>query len=160
MQRMGGTNNLPESAVVPSRRHLILGAVGVFGGLTLGPVKNWARADETSTACEVIHQEVAFKVSCKQVYEALTDAKQFNKVVMLSAAMQSGMAPGGKPVEVSSEAGGAFFAFWRLHYGAVGRTCTQRKNCPSVARGELGAWAILYCEIPANRARLRDEACL
>lgn len=110
-QKMDGTKNLPMSAEAPSRRQLIMGAAGVLGGLTLGPVKSWAKTDEVSTSCEVIHQEVAFKVSRKRVYEALTDAKQFNKVVMLSAAIQSGMAPGGKPAEVSSEAGGAFSAF-------------------------------------------------
>ena len=110
-QRTDGTKNLPLSADAPSRRQLIMGAAGVFGGLTLGPVKTWAKTDEISSACQVIHQEVAFKVSRKRVYEALTDAKQFNKVVQLSGAVQSGMVPGGKPVEVSSEAGGAFSAF-------------------------------------------------
>lgn len=110
-RRIDGTKNLPLSAEASSRRQLIMGAAGVFGGLTLGPVKSWAKADEISSACEVIHQEVAFKVSRKRVYEALTDAKQFNKVVQLSAAVQSGMVPGGKPVEVSPEVGGTFSAF-------------------------------------------------
>ena len=95
-----------------ARRQVILRTAGVFGGLTLGSAGAWAvAADDMSSACEVIHQEVAFKVSCKRVYDALTDAKQFNKVVMLSAAVQSGMVPRDKPVEVSSEAGGAFSAF-------------------------------------------------
>lgn len=95
-----------------TRRQVLLGAAGVFGYLALGSVNGrGGGADEISSACEVIHQEVDFKVSRKRVYEALTDAKQFNKVVMLSAAMQSGMAPAGKPVEMSPEAGGAFSAF-------------------------------------------------
>lgn len=95
-----------------SRRQMLVGFAGAFGYLTLNSADARAGgADDISSACEVIHQEVAFKVSCKRVYDALTDAKQFNKVVMLSAAMQSGMAPAGKPVEVSSEAGGAFSAF-------------------------------------------------
>lgn len=95
-----------------TRRQVLAGAAGAFGYLMLGSADVRAgTADEISSACEVIHQEVSFKVSRKRVYEALTDAKQFNKVVQLSAAMQSGMAPGGKPVEVSTEAGGAFSAF-------------------------------------------------
>ena len=95
-----------------ARRKMLVGVAGAFGYLTLNSADAWAGAtDDTSSACEVIHQEVAFKVSRKRVYDALTDAKQFNRVVMLSAAMQSGVAPGGKPVEVSSEAGGAFSAF-------------------------------------------------
>lgn len=109
-QRMDSKKNLPLSAA-PSRRQLIMGAAGVFGGLTFGPIKTRSKMGETSSACEVIHQEVSFKVSRKRVYEALTDAKQFNKVVQLSGAVQSGMVPAGKSVEVSPDAGGAFSAF-------------------------------------------------
>lgn len=95
-----------------TRRQMLVGAAGVVSYLTLGSADVRAGAvDEISSACEVIHQEVSFKVSRKRVYEALTDAKQFNKVVQLSAAIQSGMVPGGKPVEVSPEVGGAFSAF-------------------------------------------------
>ena len=107
---MNDKDNFERPASSVTRRQLIAGAAVAFGWLAADATR--ARAsDGISSACEVIHQEVAFKVSRKQVYEALTDAKQFNKVVMLSAAMQSGMAPAGKPVEVSPEAGGAFSAF-------------------------------------------------
>lgn len=95
-----------------TRRQVLLGAAGALGYLALGSVNGrGGGADEISSACEVIHQEVAFKVGRKRVYEALTDARQFNKVVQLSGAVQSGMVPAGKSVEVSSEAGGAFSAF-------------------------------------------------
>ena|SRR5271157_5263516 len=68
-----------------------------------------AAADEISHACEAIHQEVVFKASRKRVYDALTDAKQFNKVIQLSAAVSSGMVPAtAKPAEISPEPGGAF----------------------------------------------------
>ncbi len=60
---------------------------------------------------EAIHQEVIFKAPRKKVYEALTDAKQFEKVVQLSAAVKSGMVPPGKPGEISRELGGAFSLF-------------------------------------------------
>lgn len=104
--------NLAMLANAASRRQMIFGLAGVFGSLTIGSVKAWAgAADEISHVCEAIHQEVVFKVSRKRVYEALTEAKQFSKIVLFSAAMQSGMAPGGKPAEVSPEVGGAFFAF-------------------------------------------------
>ncbi len=52
-----------------------------------------------------------FKASRKRVYEALTETKQFDKVIHLSAAMKSGMAPDAKPTEISREAGGAFSLF-------------------------------------------------
>lgn len=95
-----------------TRRQVLAGAAGALGYLMLGSADVRAGAvDEISSACEVIHKEVSFKVSRKRVYEALTDAKQFTKVVQLSAAVQSGMVPGGKPAEVSPEVGGAFSAF-------------------------------------------------
>ena len=108
----GRGGNFAMQSSPATRRQLLLGAVGAFGYMTLGFVNVRASsADEISSACEVIHQEVAFKVSRRRVYEALTDAKQFSKVVQLSAAVQSGMVPGGNPAEVSLEVGGAFSAF-------------------------------------------------
>lgn len=109
---IGGEKDRPSQTNAATRRQVLLGAASLFGCLTLGSVDARPSVpDDISSACEVIHQEVVFQASPKRVYEALTDAKQFNKVVMLSAAMQSGMAPGGKPPEVSREVGGAFSAF-------------------------------------------------
>jgi uncharacterized protein YndB with AHSA1/START domain len=110
---IGSEKARPPQANAASRRQVIIGAAGVFGGLSVTSVSAWASAtEEISHTAEAIHQEVVFKASRKRVYEALTDAKQFNKVVLLSAAMQSGgMAPGSKPAEVSPEVGGAFSAF-------------------------------------------------
>jgi uncharacterized protein YndB with AHSA1/START domain len=65
-------------------------------------------SDDVSHTCEAIHQEVIFKADRKRVYEALTEAKQFNKVVQLSAA---GMSLGNVPTEISREVGGAFSLF-------------------------------------------------
>lgn len=64
-----------------------------------------AGGEEISRNAESIHQEVVFKASRKRVYEALTDAEQFTKVVKLSKA------PGGPAAVISKEAGGAFSAF-------------------------------------------------
>jgi len=110
---MHDRKNLPILASAATRRQVIIGATSVFGCLTLASIEAWAGgADEISHTCEAIHHEVVFKASRKRVYDALTDAKQFNKVVLLSAAMQAaGMVPGSKPVEISPEVGGAFSAF-------------------------------------------------
>lgn len=70
-----------------------------------------AAADEISHTCEAIHQEVVFKASRKRIYDALTDAKQFDKVIQLSAAVQSGMIKAPKPAEISAEPGGAFSVY-------------------------------------------------
>ena len=84
----------------------------VFGGVALGSTKTWAGTEEgISHTAESIHQETVFKASRKRVYEALTDTKQFNGVIQLSAAMKSGMPPGAAPTQISREAGGAFTVF-------------------------------------------------
>jgi uncharacterized protein YndB with AHSA1/START domain len=99
-------------ASTPTRRQAIAGAAMAFGGLGLGSAMSWAAAEEEiSHTAEAIHQEPVFKASRKRVYEALTDAKQFEKVVQLSGAMKTGMAPGTKAAEISREAGGAFALF-------------------------------------------------
>jgi uncharacterized protein YndB with AHSA1/START domain len=64
-----------------------------------------------SHTAEAIHQEPVFKASRRRVYEALTDAKQFDKVVQLSEAMKSGMASGKIGTEITREVGGAFSLF-------------------------------------------------
>ena len=108
----GHQNHLTARANAATRRQMLIRSAGVFGCLTLGFADlPPSAAGDISSACEVIHEEVVFKAIRQRVYEALTDAKQFNKVVALSAAEQSGMAPAGKPVEVSPEVGGAFSAF-------------------------------------------------
>jgi activator of HSP90 ATPase len=66
--------------------------------------------EEISHTAESIHQETSFKASRKRVYEALTDTKQFDKVIHLSDDMKS-MAPGATPTEISREVGGAFALF-------------------------------------------------
>jgi len=109
---MNERKNSSALASIPTRRQLIAGTGLAFGGLALGSTEGWAEAvEEISHTAESIHQEPVFKASRKRVYEALTDAKQFNKVVLLSTAMKSGMAPGSKPTEISPEAGGAFSLF-------------------------------------------------
>jgi activator of HSP90 ATPase len=95
-----------------SRRQAITGAGIAIGAFASGSTKAWARTnEEVSNTAETIHQEPIFKASRKRVYEALTDSKQFDKVVHLSAAMQSGMAPGASPTQMSREAGGTFSIF-------------------------------------------------
>jgi activator of HSP90 ATPase len=68
-------------------------------------------AGEITHTGESIHQEVVFKARRNRVYEALTDNSQFDKVVKLSAAVQSNMLPDNKPTTISPEVGGAFSLF-------------------------------------------------
>jgi len=91
--RMNEERNSSAFRNTPTRRQLIAGMAVALGGMTLRSSKAWARVEEEiSRTAEAIHQEPVFKANRKRVYQALTDAKQFEKVVMLSAAMKSGMA--------------------------------------------------------------------
>ena len=64
--------------------------------------------DEISHTAEAIHQEVVFEVSRKRVYEALTDATQFDRVIQLS---EAGMSIGNRATQISREVGGTFSIF-------------------------------------------------
>lgn len=108
---MNRKNWLPMTTDAPTRRQLVAGAVA-FAGCAARPIRVWAGAeDDISHAAESIHQEPVFQASRKRIYEALTDARQFDKIVQLSGAMQSGMALGKKPTEISRQVGGAFTLF-------------------------------------------------
>jgi activator of HSP90 ATPase len=104
--------NPGTSVTAPTRRQMISGAAIAFGALTLGAAETFARREEEiSHSAESIHMENVFAASRKRVYDALTDAKQFNEIVKLSAAMKSGMIKDMSPAEISRELGGAFKLF-------------------------------------------------
>jgi activator of HSP90 ATPase len=106
---MNDRNNLAALTNGPTRRQAIIVAAMAFGGLTLGSTKAWAGAEEEiSRTAESIHQEASFKASRKRVYEALTDTKQFDKVIKLGGAST---ALGSEPTKISSEGGGVFILF-------------------------------------------------
>jgi uncharacterized protein YndB with AHSA1/START domain len=112
-----GTDSEPPSAE-PTRRQVIVSVAMAFGGFALVSTKTWAAAgDEISHSAESIHQEVDFKASRKRVYEALTDANQFERVVQLSDARKTMMPAKAPPAEISLEAGGVFSMFGGLIAG-------------------------------------------
>ena len=112
-----GTNSEPPSAE-PTRRQAIVGVAMAFGGVALVSTKAWgAAADEISHMAESIHQEVDFNASRKRVYEALTDAEQFERVVQLSDARKTMMPAKAPPAEISPAAGGVFSLFGGLIVG-------------------------------------------
>jgi uncharacterized protein YndB with AHSA1/START domain len=102
----------------PTRRQAITGLAIAFGGLALGSARSFAAAEgEISHSAESIHQEVTFKASRKRVYDALTNAKQFQQIIDLSDAMKSKIPPGAPPAQISTEAGGAFSMFGGIIVG-------------------------------------------
>jgi activator of HSP90 ATPase len=112
------STKLTAASSLPTRRQVISGAAIALGALSLGASETFARReDEISHAADSIHMENVFAASRKHVYDALTDAKQFNEIVRLSAAMKSGMVKEPTPAEISREAGGAFKIFGGIIIG-------------------------------------------
>lgn len=121
----------------PTRRQAIAGIAIALGGLALGSTNAWAGTEDgISHTCEAIHQEPVFTASRKRVYDALTDAKQFDKVIQLSGVMQTMHLPD-KLAEISREEGGAF----RLFGGYVtGRQVELVPNERIVQAWRTGGW--------------------
>src|SRR5712664_4976612 len=135
---MNERKNSSALASIPTRRQLIAGTGLAFGGLALGSTEGWAEAvEEISHTAESIHQEPVFKPSRKRVYEALTDAKQFDKVIQMSGAVKSGMAKAPNLPEISREAGGAFALFGGYIFG---RQVELVANERIVQAWRVGSW--------------------
>jgi uncharacterized protein YndB with AHSA1/START domain len=135
---MSDRASLDALANGPTRRQAIVGVAIACGGLALGSTEAWAGAEEEiSRTAESIHQEAVFTASRKRVYEALTDAKQFDKVIQLSGVMQSMHLPD-KPAEISREVGGAFTLFGGY---ITGRHVELVPNERIVQAWRTGGWA-------------------
>ena len=122
----------------PTRRQALVGFALAFSGLALGPTKAWAETEEEiSRTAESIHQEPVFKADRKRVYEALTDARKFDKVIQLSGVMKT-MPSADKPTAISSEAGGSFALFGGY---ITGRHIELVPNERIVQAWRAGSWA-------------------
>ncbi len=138
-------------ANAPTRRQMMIGAAVAMGGMAVGAVNAWAAGGDGILPAQAIHQEEVFKASRKRVYEALTDARQFDKVVKLSAAMQS-MSLAKKPTEISAEAGSAFSLFGGY---VTGRQIELKPDELIVQAWRSGSWGPGVYSIA--RFELKDE---
>lgn len=99
------------SFLVSNRRQWLSGIAVVIGGLAIGSQECWAGTEDgLSHSAEAIHQEPVFKANPKRIYEALTDAKQFQKIQLLGATISASELEA-KPAEISREEGGTFNLF-------------------------------------------------
>jgi activator of HSP90 ATPase len=104
-------NSQSQFAAASGRRQWILSSAFAAGGVLLGAKAALAGGDnEISHSAEAIHQEMAFKADPKRIYEALLDARQFQKVELLSDAKES-LDLAGKPARIDRRIGGAFSLF-------------------------------------------------
>jgi uncharacterized protein YndB with AHSA1/START domain len=110
-EKMSEQNDFSGLAFPTTRRRMMTGGAALFGAFRLGALRGKLEDGAGIThSADAIHMEPVFSAGRKRVYEALTDAGQFDKFMHMSVAMQS-MAPGGKPAEISPEVGGAFLLF-------------------------------------------------
>ena len=115
---MSDRNNRNAPANSPTRRQVIAGVAMTFGGLALGLTKSRAATgEEISHTAESIHQETVLKASRNRVYEALTDAKQFNEVTKIVAAREPAISLEKSPTVISPDVGGAFSLFGGIILG-------------------------------------------
>lgn len=90
---------------------MLTGSALAIAAAVLRPARA-ATADGISHSAESIHQEPLIGASRSRVYQALTEAKQFDRVIQLSGVMQSeAMAAMAKPTAISPRVGGSFALF-------------------------------------------------
>jgi uncharacterized protein YndB with AHSA1/START domain len=86
-------------------------SAGVFGVAARVGGSAPGEDDGLTHTSEAIHQEVRFDATRRRVYEALTEAKQFDGVTRLSDGKELLTAPGAKPTAISDVVGGSFVLF-------------------------------------------------
>jgi len=102
---------LRRVATTHNRREWIKRATLAAGVLAVRPAGASADSDSgLSHSAEAIHQEVSFSSSPKRIYETLTNADQFQKVILLSTA-KTQIDVTTKPAQISREPGGTFVIF-------------------------------------------------
>ena len=105
-------NALPQARLVLTRRQLLLAStlsVG-FCANSNSFADDQESADQVSHAAETIHQEPTFHAQRHRIYQALTDAGQFDRLMGFSAAVKS-KAVARKPAQINPHPGGAFSVF-------------------------------------------------
>ncbi len=125
--------------VGPTRREMIMGGALVVAGTIIRQAQADAQSDAgISHSAESIHQEPSFTASRKQVYETLTNSRQFDQVTRLSGVMQSSaMASMKTPTQISQHAGGPFALFGGY---IVGRHIELVPNEILVQAWRTGGW--------------------
>jgi activator of HSP90 ATPase len=121
-----------------SRRRLLTQSAAVASGFALASdYANGASDNGIIRTAEAIHQEVIFKTTPNRVYDALTNASQFQKVELLSDAMKS-VEVNSHPAAISHEPGGSFSLFGDY---IVGRQIELVPNQRIVQVWRVESWA-------------------
>ena len=109
-----------------SRRNFSSGMGALVAGASLAITPESGAAAPRANAAEeitrshaAIHQEISFAADPAQIYQTLTTAERFDRVVQLSFAMNSMMKStiGTTPTQIDARTGGAFALFGRYITG-------------------------------------------
>ncbi|HEY1632518.1 MAG TPA: SRPBCC domain-containing protein [Rhizomicrobium sp.] len=121
------------------RRGFAKAAGAALAGLGMVGAARARGASEISHTHDAIHQEVAFKASPARVYAVLTDATLFDKVVRLSAAMNSSMKTklGSASTLIEARPGGAIALFGGY---VTGRNLELAPDTRLVQAWRAGSW--------------------
>ncbi|MFZ0392621.1 MAG: SRPBCC family protein [Terracidiphilus sp.] len=144
----------PRSAPLLSRRQWLLQSTIAAAGLALASPRAFADSgDSISHTAESIHQEVIFKAPPKRIYDALTDASQFQKVELLSAATSS-MNLSSHPAVIHRQPGGAFSLFGNYISGRQIELVPNQRIVQAwrVASWNPGIYSIARFELAAHDA--------
>jgi len=93
--------------------------------------------EEISHSAESIHQEPLIDASRNRVYEALTDARQFNEVTKIAAARDPAISLEKAPTVISTDVGGAFSLFGGI---ILGRQIELAPNTRIVQAWRVSYW--------------------
>ena len=103
-----------ENPIVPAvtRRQVIARfALGLGTSAMIGVIARAEVEEEISRTMESIHQEVQFNTAPERLYAALTDAKEFQRAVLLSDAVKTGLVKARQTATISASLGGEFALF-------------------------------------------------
>jgi activator of HSP90 ATPase len=108
---LNSPSTLPAAILHSTRRRWMTGAVVLIGGIAAGATKSFATDDNgLSHSAEAIHQEIVFQSAPQRIYDALTDAKQFQQLEIIGGAIKMADIQA-KPAQISREPGGSFSLF-------------------------------------------------
>ena len=126
------------ASLFSNRRQWMMGVAIAIGGVAIGSRESWAAVDDgLSHSAGAIHQEPVFKANPKRIYDALTDAKQFQKIQLLGGTIAASELEA-KPAEISREEGGTFSLFGGY---IVGRQLELAPNQRIVEAWREKTWA-------------------
>ena len=120
-----------------TRREVIAGlALGLSSTIAAGSARREPAAG-ISHNMESIHHEVTFKASPERLYALLTNAAEFQQVVLRSDAVKTGMVKDPPPAQISSVEGGTFATFGGY---ITGRQIELVPNVRIVQAWRTGTW--------------------